>query len=563
MKSSLLSLAIKAHQQGDFSTAESAYLELIKSDPNNADTLHLLSILYGQNLDSAKGLEYVERAIALQPKVPTFYNSLGNCHRRAGNFELAKQAYLQCLALDSSSATAHNNLGNVYFQLSEFDQAIHHYHEAIKINPEFADSHFNLAMLFIKKEDFPLSESHLESTLKVDSRHFEAHRQLGRLLYQRGDFERAIVHLSESAQTDFRHPDTYVNWGASLTSLDRHQEAIEIFQKALAIDSYHYEANFNLGATYLTLHLPKQALEHFLKLLDKHPSPELLYNVGVIYMYLDHHGEAIAYLKEVLKLEPQNLAARLNLGVTYIKTENYQDAITQYQEALKLDPENLEIQYTLAALMQGEAPNSAPSEYVERLFDQYAPYFDRHLTQVLHYETPKQLFEATKAFVESRQDLFIVDLGCGTGLCGEAFKPLAKKLIGIDLSSEMLKQAAEKKVYDQLIESDIDDGLTQFSDVDLILAGDVFTYLGDLDKTFGLAFNSLITNGLFSFTIENCSPPTTDFHLQQSARYCHHPAYIQRLAKHHGFTLLQEKEITLRLQKNHPLLGTLFVLQHP
>jgi len=46
----------------------------------------------------------------------------------------------------------------------------------------------------------------------------------------------------------------------------------------------------------------------------------------------------------------------------------------------------------------------------------------------------------------------VIDLGCGTGLVGERFRDIAGKLIGIDVSINMIHKAKKKNIYDELYE---------------------------------------------------------------------------------------------------------------
>lgn len=49
----------------------------------------------------------------------------------------------------------------------------------------------------------------------------------------------------------------------------------------------------------------------------------------------------------------------------------------------------------------------------------------------------------------------IIDAGCGTGLAGHHLRPLAKRLIGIDLSPDMVARCRESGLYDTVIEGDL------------------------------------------------------------------------------------------------------------
>ena len=56
----------------------------------------------------------------------------------------------------------------------------------------------------------------------------------------------------------------------------------------------------------------------------------------------------------------------------------------------------------------------------------------------------------------SKETCRVLDLGCGTGLVGEALARKGfKNIVGLDISPEMIKQAATKGVYAQFIEHDL------------------------------------------------------------------------------------------------------------
>ena len=58
-----------------------------------------------------------------------------------------------------------------------------------------------------------------------------------------------------------------------------------------------------------------------------------------------------------------------------------------------------------------------------------------------------------------RAELAILDLGCGTGLAGAAFKPLAARLDGVDLSPAMIEKARARQIYDHLQVADLQTAL--------------------------------------------------------------------------------------------------------
>ena len=150
-------------------------------------------------------------------------------------------------------------------------------------------------------------------------------------------------------------------------------------------------------------------------------------------------------------------------------------------------------------------------------------------------------------------------MGCGTGLCGVPFRRLASKLIGVDLSEKMLDAARQKNIYDELRHADINSVLEKSRDIDLVLAGDVFGYVGELDETFALTKMALKPEGWFAFTVEKTF--SAPFYLQSNARFAHSRDYIDSLAQKHDFTIVRCDNAVLREQKQQPVEGYLFLLR--
>ena len=88
-------------------------------------------------------------------------------------------------------------------------------------------------------------------------------------------------------------------------------------------------------------------------------------------------------------------------------------------------------------------------------------------------------------FLEDKQVIKILDFGCGTGLLGLNIRRLCQskkiniKLIGVDISDNMIQQAENKGVYDEiwnmnLLEMDIEDIKDKIGSFDYIVSCGVF-----------------------------------------------------------------------------------------
>ena len=180
------------------------------------------------------------------------------------------------------------------------------------------------------------------------------------------------------------------------------------------------------------------------------------------------------------------------------------------------------------------------------LFDAYADQFETHLTENLRYDVPRLLRAAVgEAAGAEEKSWAVLDMGCGTGLCGALFRDLAGRLIGADISPRMIEKARERG---------------ERGNLDLALSADVFVYAGALGDVFAGCAAALRAGGLFAFSIESLEGE--GFTLLPTGRFAHSRAYIEALAAESGFAVSRCDAIGVRRDKTGSHIpGHLYVLR--
>lgn len=299
----------------------------------------------------------------------------------------------------------------------------------------------------------------------------------------------------------------------------------------------------NLGATRLKLGRPEDALELLDEALAQEPANlEALGHRAASLAELGRREEALACLERVLALDPGLGHAWSLRGSLLKEAGRAQEATAAFEKALAhgADPELN--RYYLAGLSGGVTPAAPPRHYVEQLFDGYAGQFDAHL-QALNYRVPAVLAQGLPA---GRRFEAALDLGCGTGQCGPLLRPLAAAVDGVDVSGNMLARAEALQLYRALVQADVADYLaTTPQRYDLVIAADVFIYVGALDAVFAGALRVLQPGGSFCFSVEEAAEGH-DLLLQSSLRYAHSEGYLRALARQHGFEVAQVQRGTVR-----------------
>ena len=146
----------------------------------------------------------------------------------------------------------------------------------------------------------------------------------------------------------------------------------------------------------------------------------------------------------------------------------------------------------------------------------------------LGYEGPARLREAVKKAHPNVLFNHMLDLGCGTGLAGMAFRPLVRRLTGIDLSPAMVAQARAKQVYDRLDTEELVQFLAAEQSnggvYDLVVAADVFDPF-DLAPVATAVAKVLRPDGLFAFTVETYGGEGVE--LGEKLRYRHSDEHVR------------------------------------
>lgn len=284
---------------------------------------------------------------------------------------------------------------------------------------------------------------------------------------------------------------------------------------------------------------------------------------------LDHAAQgdlsaAADILAQTVELAPAFATAWFALGAIRDRLGDRDGAVVAFRAARDHDPQDYHgARLHLARLGAGEATPAMTEVYVRRLFDQYAARYDAALTEYLDYRGPAMLRDAIADVMRAagREMKFaaMLDLGCGTGLSGAAFRPYAGRIIGVDLSPAMIAQAQAKNIYDRLEVGDILSVVAteQPRNYGLVLAADVFVYVSDLVPVIAAIARVLAPGGLLAFTVE--THPGDGVVLQPTLRYAHGANYIRAALVDAGLTALRLSETSVRTEKGEPVPGLVVV----
>lgn len=254
-----------------------------------------------------------------------------------------------------------------------------------------------------------------------------------------------------------------------------------------------------------------------------------------IYHYQNRNlNDAIFRFKVVEKYFPNLANNDFNyyMGRCYLEKGNAEEAekyLNDYLKNIKTHPDSKfleEAEFSLKiAKSENDNINRIPISLIQRKFDTEAKLIEHtHLTEKLvkqKYPIHLILFELLKEKLEINESTkkkphgkFILDLGCNRGVFGYLANEsnLANFVIGVDISTKMLKLSKEirlkdNKVYSDLINDSVEEYLAKSvknteTKFNVIFAYNIVSYTSEIKNIFNNLKHLASLNGILCLTFD-------------------------------------------------------------
>lgn len=423
-------------------------------------------------------------------------------------------------------------------QSGDLDAAAPIYKELLEHDPKQADALHFAGLLSHQQGDDAQGIDLIKRSLEVFPGNAGAHNNLGNIYKRAGMADEAIDSYSAALGISPNHADTWNNFGVLLRGVERMEEAETALRNAVTINKKHAEAWHNLGLLYLLTGHLEAAGDAFEACLD---------------LGTKKWGDPVWHARVLCAIG------------------RHDRALEQMEKHLERNPDDPVARHQIAAI-KGEVVERASDGYVKKHFDSFAESFDEVLGR-LGYCAPERVAAVVDRLMVGLEPIGdVVDLGCGTGLCGPLIRRHCKVLTGMDLSEGMLRKAANLKqedgsrVYDHLVEAELVTFLNEAPRdcFGMATCVDTLCYFGPLEEMMAELKPALRPGGIMVATVERCEDPDgPGYKIDQSGRYSHTKAYLEQTARKAGLNFVSSEDAILRKELGKDVHGYVFVVERP
>ncbi|NQV55965.1 MAG: tetratricopeptide repeat protein [Rhodospirillales bacterium] len=348
----VLDRALQFHAAGRLNEAKGEYQEILRSDPNQPDALHLLGLISQQQGDSSLAVDLIKRALTIKPDNAKAHNNLANALKELGRLDEAVASYQKALDIEPDFAEAHSNLGGVLQELGKLDEAVACCLRALVLMPDFAEAQNNLGLAFQGLGKLYEAEASFNKALDAKAGFAEADNNLGNALTEMGRLDEAVAHYDRAIANKPDYAEAHSNLARAHQNLGKLDEAVASYSKALAINPDYADAHNSLGSAFKQLGRLNEAEECYLKALAIKPEyAEALSNLGNAFKEMGRLDEAVASYHKALEINPGFAAAHYNLHSLILDPDNMMPSITCMERAVAIDPNDTNYRFFLGLLL--------------------------------------------------------------------------------------------------------------------------------------------------------------------------------------------------------------------
>lgn len=490
---------------------------------------------------------------------------------KKGEYEKAAKLYLKLAAENFPNEDYLILAANCYDQLGEKKVAVGIYKKVLAENPACLTALLNLSTLYYELKKFEKSLQIAQKALLAEPENFSALLNLGNSNYALGRYEEAMGFYEQIYE---RNPNSYnalLNIANTAYNLGDNIKAISFARDAMEKRPSSVEPYIIAGNAFIELSQNNEATAYLKKAAELAPASDWLCNsLANLFQKMGNAKLCLHYAWKAIALKGGALRPDDHINFAYFlyeaKEEGAEDVMLKYLERWEeMFGENPIVHHACCALKNVQEVKEMDLSYVEGLFDGFASSFDNILKD-LEYQAPELIAQALGGVLKAK--LFkkrrILDLGCGTGLVVEALRKYLpnEEFFGVDISEKMLEVAGKKEIYKALYADDLLSFLAaNEEEYHAVVAGDVFTYIGDLKPLFRLIAGAVKFNGFLCFSISKNLENGNDYFLTPSGRFVHSLAYVNRLLKYCGFKVISSSEAVLRHEGAKDVAGGIVLAQ--
>jgi tetratricopeptide (TPR) repeat protein len=239
-------------RQGKVAEAEKIYTRILKTLPDQFETLQLLAQIKLQRGKAGEAFRLMAAAVEAQPGSADARVHLGHVLRALKRDADALASFDKALALDPRHVDALGNKGDVLLALRRPAEALACFEAILAAAPGHAQARMNRGVALAALGRHAEAIADFDAVLAAGPQPIAAYNR-GNALAALGRHAEAVASYEGTLTLIPNHAPAWSSRGVSLQALNRHADALASFDRALALAPDYADAHFNVSLALLAV----------------------------------------------------------------------------------------------------------------------------------------------------------------------------------------------------------------------------------------------------------------------------------------------------------------------
>jgi len=299
---------VRSLSQSGKSKSSDGQDKLEPDKPFEPELLKIMALLFFQDKDYFKALEYFQLAVYQNPKNHRLKFFIAEIFDILDMYDLSLRYWESILRANPKSVNIHLHLAQMYEKSGKIDLSLMKIKEAISLEPDDPDLYYYLAIGNSKQKNHDQSVVNLKKAIELDNRQDEYFFYLGTVYEKINQIEPCIDAMKEVLRLTPNHPN------------------------ALNYLAYLYAergTNLDEAYTYMTQAIKAEPNNGY-----------FIDSLGWIYYKQGKYGAALDATLKAIRYTPPDSTIFEHLGDIYIQLQKYEKASKAYQRSLEVNGRN-------------------------------------------------------------------------------------------------------------------------------------------------------------------------------------------------------------------------------
>jgi tetratricopeptide (TPR) repeat protein len=336
---------------GEDMTARVSLETVIKLNPQTLDAHAMLADVYTRQRDYPAAEGAYRKVLEIDGSRASAAYGLGTVLARQQKYADAAAAYENAVSLNVAAKEVFLELGSVYEELKDYAKAAGAYERFVAAGPvNPASGYLRLGLCRLQLDQSEAAVAALVEARKLQPRDLKTNVTLADAYKKAGRFAEAEATFTDLATINPQDATTY--YGRIITMYDevgKNDLAIGAARKIVDLNPKSDLAIYNLGIMFLKLQRHGEAIAEFRRCLEVNPNySSAWYNIGFSFANQKKWAESIPAFRKFVELNPNDQSGWLNIGIGYMMLKDFENALPAMQQAVSLNPDNANAQFNLA-----------------------------------------------------------------------------------------------------------------------------------------------------------------------------------------------------------------------